>query len=290
MKKFKDFIKKNSVITDYSEPVHGSHAKGKMITDYSEPVHGSHAKGKIAKVFAIPTHGSHSIKESLNTSWYDKEDNSHLSNSDTHDNNSLSAIRDKLKKHHDFSNPDVLSEKERSHVEDYTDDSSKLNSALVRSARDNSEIPSKYHRQIDHLDSALDRNRLPTSLHVYSGMGGGRVKSVKSAAGGKLSIPAYTSTSTSKTMATHFAPYTQEEGENGQREFHRHVLHVELPQGHPGLFIGNDSTAGNEHEFLLPRDTKLHIHPEPTKVVAHNESSPGVPYVTHVWHAHPVKE
>jgi hypothetical protein len=62
------------------------------------------------------------------------------------------------------------------------------------------------------------------------------------------------------------------------------MIRFHLPKGHHGLYLGTRSNFTNEHEFLLPRNTRIkvgehpEIHPHP-----HDRNTE-----IHVWDAHPV--
>ena len=63
-----------------------------------------------------------------------------------------------------------------------------------------------------------------------------------------------------------------------------HILRIHVPEGHHGLYLGNDlnrSSMPAEHELLLPRGMFLKVNHNPT-VFTHN--SPAV--TKHVWDAH----
>jgi hypothetical protein len=55
-----------------------------------------------------------------------------------------------------------------------------------------------------------------------------------------------------------------------------HILHLHLKAGQRGMYMGAYGDCGNEHEFILPRDSTIKVHHEPT--ILHN----GI----HVWHGH----
>jgi hypothetical protein len=64
------------------------------------------------------------------------------------------------------------------------------------------------------------------------------------------------------------------------------VLHIHLKKGQRGLYVGEHSAVGNEHEYLLPRHTTLKVHPTPTILPPGSHFSNMEPI--HVWHAHVV--
>jgi hypothetical protein len=99
---------------------------------------------------------------------------------------------------------------------------------------------------------------------------------------GKLHLPAYTSTSTSKATALNFA--TDHPDSKGKR--HNHILHIHLKPGQKGHYIGDQGYHGNEYEFLLPRNTTLKVHPKPQSFPAGSHHLNDYP--VHVWHAHVV--
>ena len=165
----------------------------------------------------------------------------------------------------------------------------------------------KFHDHIKHLDSAMNRHLSQESFHVYTGLKshpiphknigiigrhqtgpnfGGSIKiinGIKNQQGIKTLessprhikaiLPAFTSTSHNFQIAKSFA-----EGIDGSR----HILKLHIPKhSNYGGYIAHHGAHSEEYEFLLKRNTKLHIHPIPET----NDTS-GDHYGVHhhIWH------
>lgn len=180
----------------------------------------------------------------------------------------------KLKKLSDDHSFHKLDQDEQFGIHAYTRHSYDLNKAHA----DTGDKAGVHEKLTDRLDKVLHRHTLPSSLHVYSGMGPNRTYAVRNAAkeGKHLHLPAYTSTSTSKHIGSVFSRTSHEKDKK-----ETHMLHVHLPKGHAGLYIDKGGQTQTEQEFLLPRHTKLKIHPKPTVFETDTHKH-------HIWHATPV--
>jgi len=125
-------------------------------------------------------------------------------------------------------------------------------------------------RAIKHLDKITRHNNIRRQLHVYSGLGFDPSQHVDSQ--GHLRMPAFTSVTHDKNVAHKFAQINHEEG----RTQAKHILHIHLQPYDQATHISGHAFTPDEHESILPRNTTLKVHPEPTIL------SDG----THVWHAH----
>ena len=151
------------------------------------------------------------------------------------------------------------------HIHKYTDGSRILNKALYQAHANGEKAPTEvrgysHTHDVKKLDTALSRNKLPTDLHVYSGVGFD--PSLKAAKHPEhiMHLPAYTSTSIKKSVARNFAatqgnekPALQKGGLKG------HILHIHLKKGHAGAYIDHESAFKGEGEFLLPRAKNMKI-------------------------------
>ena len=108
---------------------------------------------------------------------------------------------------------------------------------------------------LDHLDEALERNTLDKKLVTYSGVG----FNPKELAGenGKIFLPAYVSSSTSKAVALMYA-------KPDKNQVH-HMIQITHPKGSTGLYIGDneDLSSFRQKEHIMPRNSMIKIHPEP---------------------------
>lgn len=276
MKKFKEFIKskkssKPTLIT--AQPVHGAHATEKKKLKEATGPHGP-----------LHQHGHVSWGQ-----WVNHNDNHHLGEHPLDVHERLNHSKEHFK---------TIPGAQEAH--DYTDNSSITNRELIDKAR--GKKPSYEHNEHDAprvqeskkwkkdwhekrvkgMDEAIKHHPLEHDIHVYHGTsafnpgeeaakhkGGIHIShdgKPRKTEGNKIHLPAYTSTSLDKNTAQGFAGT----GEG------THIIHVHMKKGQHGLYMGKNSHHDCEKEMILPRDTKLKIHPKPSRL------SNG----THVWHAH----
>jgi len=132
----------------------------------------------------------------------------------------------------------------------------------------------------DQLDRAISANKTPHEMMVYSGVKGDPRKRMNSE--GIVHHPAYLSTSIMKIVAETFAHEHREESDeiNGKSQYHKHVMHIHLPEGHDSAYINHIVPEhDHEHEMLLPRGMNL----------KHNETISEIsekPYTTYHTHHH----
>lgn len=154
------------------------------------------------------------------------------------------------------------------------------------------------------LDHALDGQKAPHDMYVYTGLKGKFEQNNRNGIKGlnkaddhiKAKLPAFTSSSLHPTMALEFAehdgPSTELDNEGNYKREH-HILKIKIPKGSEhGMYIGHMSNYPHEHEFLLKRNKKLHIHPEPeihSYVKDHGEGEK-IKKTVHIWHGHIVED
>lgn len=126
---------------------------------------------------------------------------------------------------------------------------------------------------LDHLDSAINKNKLPHDFITYSGIseepdfdsGNFRVKPSE-----------YISSSTDPIVAHMFA------SEHPNKPYH--ILKIHNLKGQSGLYVGYNRDLTNtplEFEYIIPRNSVLQIHPEPENI--HNDKNE----LTHkIWTVH----
>ena len=180
------------------------------------------------------------------------------------------AVSLKLFKNLERTNP--LNKDEIEHLRKYTANSG-VNHDLVDAHHGGKSIPTKYAEHLKHLDSATGRS-IGKEIHLYTGIGfnPGRVIDTE----GHLHLPAYTSTTHDTKTALRFARPLNTEGE-------RHILHIHAEADDKGVNVENITDNEEEHETVLPRNTRLKIHPVPT-VYRHENGN------VHVWHARIVRQ
>lgn len=258
MKKFKEFLKGKS-----------KSSKPTLIT--AQPVHGAHAVEKPSKK---------EIKEERmdHKDWLSRHENNHIGANVHAVHNALNKTKDEFDKH-----------KARDSIQHYTSSSFGMNRELIQVAAghgsrhtSSEKDPQSYKdaaarnkaahdKHVANIDRHIHNSPLEHDLHVYHGTD--RFHPGREAAknkDNKIHLPAYTSTSIHKDIARGFS-VSGDDNDNGH-----HVIHIHLKKGQKAAYVGNNSTMAEEKEAILPRNTKLKIHPEPTKL---NDG-------THVWHAH----
>lgn len=117
--------------------------------------------------------------------------------------------------------------------------------------------------QIKKLDKIISDHKAPKTFHVYSSTRHDPEKLKNSE--GIVHHPAFLSTSISKGVATSRDVNAKRES-NGDE--HLHVIHMDVPEGHPGIYVAHKSTSKyhGEKEFILPRGLNLrHIKTTTTK-------------------------
>jgi hypothetical protein len=261
MKKIISFKEYNKKHTGYvpDEPIHFKHV-GRSSNKSSdkgyvpdEPIHFKHVGRSSNK--------SSDIKEEIKNEWLNKNDNEHLG--ETSD-----KINDKLQTHQKIKPTKEQIEK----IKAYTNSSKYLNSALL-DHHNNRKINLDYFKKgIEHLDKATNHH-IGHELHVYSGLGFNPSKHLDEK--NIIHLPAYTSTTHDKNIAHSFA------SRNPMTEHHKntyHILHIHMKPRNKGIHVDHLSEHEDEHETILPRNTKLKVHPVPDKHIIH-----GVEH--HIWHA-----
>lgn len=266
MKKFNEFIAeartqaKNAdidqgVVVDGVPSVYVEHGQHSVETFKPEVEHGKIVNGVPA---AVIFHGGHStdshrkLKEAAEDDYMTRNDNRHIAPSEESVGKHLSNLqkREGLDTHH---------------INSYTGGSRILNKALYQAHANGEKAPTEvrgftHTHEVKKLDQALSRNKLPSDLHVFSGVGFDPSLKAAKHPEHHLHLPAYTSTSIKKSVARNFAanqgnekPELQKGGVKG------HILHIHLPKGHAGAYIDKESNYQGEKEFLLPRATTIKI-------------------------------
>ena len=154
------------------------------------------------------------------------------------------------------------------------------------------------HPDFHYLDQRLsemmhEAPEAPHDFHVYTGIKGTifskqskiRKDTKKNSSSViKAKLPAYTSTSLRRTVASSFArplsDYTDSED--------KHLIKIHIPAGSKhGVYIAPTSQLKSENEFLLNKGKKIHIHPEP-EIHEHlgiKHPKTGELSKTYIWHA-----
>ena len=173
-------------------------------------------------------------------------------------------------------------------IADYTTDSRHLNKHLVKK----NGKPTQHKSMIKHMDSALAKHKAPHAFEVHTGVSGNHVlhKHLNGKSKGPIKIVhhAYTSTSLNHTQAKAFAK-PKPENEKSKNKYgyglqdyhlHHHVIKIKVHKGASGAYVDHHSREAGEKEFILPRGTKLHVHPKP-----HTKTSRNGTIHHHTWTA-----
>lgn len=174
-------------------------------------------------------------------------------------------------------------------VNSYTRDSTGTNNRLFREHATNTPSKSSFVNLMDHVTTT---HKIPEDMHVYSGVKFNPDELASKHVDRHIHLPAFSSTSIRKDVAQGFAnDTTHHEDEHGFS--HHHIIHFHLKKGQHGMFVGSNPNVGRdeqlsehpeEHEFILPRNIKIHIHPKHDTYDSNDESR-----TYHVHHAHIVE-
>jgi hypothetical protein len=176
---------------------------------------------------------------------------------------------------------------DKAHIQNYTD----LSRPLSRILHQHHEAGTQPPRQIEHdgqhfdldaLDRITTKSKLASKTTVYSGIRHDPRKHMDSE--GHLHLPAYTSTSEKWGIGHQFAMKQARRNDADGRLGDSHMLRINLQKGQHAVSLANKSTYKNEGERLLPRNTKLKVHPVPET----STDSEGRNH--HVWDAHVVSQ
>lgn len=145
--------------------------------------------------------------------------------------------------HNDLANKHSYSDRQDFHIQQYTNDSKRLNEALLK----NKELSMTHHSVIKHLEDILSEKKAPKDLVVYSGTNLFHANKIRSH--DVVEHPSYLSTSLALPTASTFAANNQGD-----------IIKIHVPEGHPAAYIGHISQHKGERELLLPKGLKLRIH------------------------------
>lgn len=124
----------------------------------------------------------------------------------------------------------------------------------------------KHYQHLKHLTE--NAPELPVSFHTYTGVGARfDVHKLRNQDGGRIHLPAFTSTSLDPSSATSFASKTEMHGNiTTPVKRHRELIRLTMQQGKQyGLFHGNnyEFPQGTEDEFILRPKTTIRLVNEP---------------------------
>lgn len=117
--------------------------------------------------------------------------------------------------------------------------------------------PEQHKTIMSNLDNAMIQKKTPTSFHVYSGVKFDPRK-LSSDRVIKAHLPAFTSTSLRPSVAAGFSEV--------DRDSQTHLIKIHVPEGSHGVYAAGLGGFVHEREFILPRNSRLHILRHPTFV------------------------
>jgi hypothetical protein len=189
------------------------------------------------------------------------------------------ALDKKLSEHYKHSDQDIkYADNPKLALARYSHASGHLNSWLWGRHHDSIRTRNQSNKgSTDQLDRAISANKTPHEMMVYSGVKGDPRKKMNSE--GIVHHPAYLSTSIKKGVADSFAQDNRDESNeiNGKSQYHAHLLHIHLPEGHDSAYINHISEHNHEHEMLLPRGMNL----KHNETITDTKETPHASYHTH---------
>ena len=191
----------------------------------------------------------------LTNDWHKENDNEHLGETSK-------AISKKLVSFKPIYNSD-----QHKAIARYIGYSNEVNNALIHKQH----IGEHGAHIIEHLQEAT-QHPIGHEVHVYSGLGFDPSEHINKEHN-TLHLPAFTSMTHAKKVATHFANLWPD------KKVNKHILHIHLKPTDKALHVSHLSKIPSEHETILPHGTTLKVNPEPTTYVNKNKTG------THVWHA-----
>lgn len=278
MKKFKQFID--------ALPVHGKHSKEPVSVDgviLVAPMHGKHSRPPKEEKVNEEYKNQYSLSPEGHEHHIDfgnKNYNDHLGEhvGDVHKVLDLPSHKYTENPHHPA-------------LSNYSVSSYELNGGLINNAAgrsnkwdhtsyDSPEVKEtknrrkkRFEEQVRNLDDSFNHPHavLKHDLHVFHGTSRFNPGAEAAKNGGRITLPAFTSTSINARNALDFADAGQ--------SHNSHVIHIHMKKGQRAHYLGSNSAVPEEQEALLPRNTTLRIHPTPT--ILHSGSAGKL---THVWH------
>ena len=179
----------------------------------------------------------------------------------------------------------------------YTPNSYNLNNTLLQhsynktippnSIRANLERDNEVH--LDKMDQLIGSHKLPNDMTVYTGTH----LDPAQYRGKIMRLPAYTATSVNPHVSKDFGKtFDTTNHQTGEKEFVKHMLRIELPNGQHHLFADHGSHFPGQGELILPRNTRLQVGRDPTHIVhgnfanhANGKTNPNNDTIHYIWNA-----
>ena len=177
------------------------------------------------------------------------------------------------KKHKELSKHyNKYTDHDRSAISKYSQDRS---SGLNERLHYDSPLQDAHRALKKNMDDMVNRHSSPHDMHVYTSAHFNPADE-KGRSGKHIHVrmKAYTSTTINHSVAYNFAVDGR-----GQHQ----IIKIHIPKGSRGGYIGHHSVWPEEREFVLPRNSQLHIHPEPDDITVHHPVQG--PSSAKLWHA-----
>ncbi len=186
-------------------------------------------------------------------------------------------LDEELRKHYRWPNDEHIAQ-----LKEYTNGSSAINKYLYeKSSPIFKGVEPHYNDKIKDLDEAMARNKTPKDIVVYSALKRSpeQLKEFHSISEGKhfrIHLPAFTSTTVTRAKMFSFGSKANIQSKYGNDK--KHYITIRVPKGSHGAYVENLTSWPEEKEFILPRDSKIHVYSKP-KV-----TSEGVYWYGHLVH------
>lgn len=151
--------------------------------------------------------------------------------------------------------------------------------------RNGSTYPEKSYndyieRNTKHIDSAINKNTLEHNTHVWRGIHPAAIAEMglhKAEKGTILHDKGFTSTSLKPSQARKFGETIG---------YNEHIAHIKLPKGSKALHLNQHEISMNEqeHEVLLPRNSKYRYEGYKDYKTRSSAGAPGILTVHHLTH------
>lgn len=183
--------------------------------------------------------------------------------------------------------PSVHQEHHRGALRSYASGSYGVNNALIKHHELGTPMPLAHEEKSTNISEAIKNigPHLDHDMHVYSGIGFDPASMPRDQTTGNyhIHLPAFTSTSVSPGVAQDFAKPSKQDTSDPASipAYHYNLVKIHVPEGSHGVPLGvHNAGISDEHEFLLHKDAKIHVHPEPTI-----HSNPDSHAIYKIWHA-----
>ncbi len=195
----------------------------------------------------------------------------------------LADLHDRLRNHYDETH---YSMEQVEAIQHYTGDGShRINRGEYLEG-------SHREKEIDrNLTDAMSVRKTPHKLQVYTGMKRSPEEKFGKVEEGETHwhahMPSFSSATTSPAVAIHFSTTKATHDIKSKKLIH-HILKIHVPEGSNGVFAHDHITSTEgEHEFILPRNSKIKIYHKPTLITRIQKSNFGPDFhkVFHIWHA-----